>query len=103
MEIAASSTPLYQCFSECQAAIGQDSTALLEASFFDLKVGLLNLPNTLQNDVRSRIGSFNFFDVQNVELVNEMLASPRRGEAKDGNGYFDAFREEKLRDILATP
>lgn len=103
VEIATSRKPLYQSFLECQAAIGQDSTALLEASFFNLKVGLLKLPNTLKNDVRSRIGSFNFFDAQNIELVKEMLASKRRDEAEDGNGYFDAFREKKLRDLLATP
>ena len=101
VEVARETTPLYESFMQCQAVIGQDSTALLEASFFDLKVGLLDLPEALESTIRSRIGYANFFDASTVDLVKEMLASPRRSEAENGNGYFDAFKEDKLRALLA--
>ncbi len=97
--VAKEGQPLYQSFADCKAVIGQDSTVLYEASFFNLKVGLLNLPNTLKSSVRSRIGTYNFFDAQSVELVKDMLVSPRCDEAVEGNGYFDAFQEKTLRRL----
>ncbi|RGP41826.1 hypothetical protein BPTFM16_02135 [Altererythrobacter insulae] len=101
VEVVQEDRPLYESFVDCQAAIGQDSTALLEASFFGLKVGLMNLEAALQNPIRDRIGSDNFFHANSIDEVAEMLISPRANEALGGNGYFDAFNAQKLANLLA--
>ncbi len=100
VEIASERTPLYESFVDCQAVLGQDSTVLLEASFFNLKVGLLDLPNTLEGTAKAKLGTFNFFEVRSVEQLRAMLDSPRRNEAISGNGYFDEFQLEVLESIV---
>ena len=101
VELADEGRSLYECFCDCQAVIGQDSTALLEASFFGLKVGLLNLSNAIENSFRERIGNHNFFSAESTDEVASMLASTRTNEALDGNGYFDAFKAANLTALLA--
>ncbi len=91
---------LYDQFADCQAVVGQDSTVLFEASFFNLKVGLLSLPGALQNGLRERIGDHNFFDASNAQLVSEMLNSPREAEARDGNGFFDPLQSAILMQLV---
>lgn len=100
VELAPSDQPLYESFKGCKAVIGQDSTALLEASFFGLKVGLLNLRGALQNSLRERIGAYNFFCADGIDQIANMFASSRKDECLNGNGYFDAFQADELADLL---
>ncbi len=103
VQTAPTQKPLYQLFGDCQAVIGQDSTVLLEASFFNLKVGLLQLPDTLENSAQAKIGTYNFFDAHSLEQIQSMLESPRTNEADAGNGYFDTYQRDKLRQLLSSP
>lgn len=100
VDLAPWERPLYSLFKDCKAVIGQDSTVLLEASFFNLKVGLLDLPQTLKNSIRSRIGARNFFEAATVPAVKAMLGSTRANEAESGNGFFDGFDIERVAEVL---
>lgn len=100
VELAPVDRALYESFGDCHSVIGQDSTSLLEASFFGLKVGLLNLRGAIRNPIREKIGKYNFFCAAGIDEIAEMFASPRKEEALKGNGYFDAFKADELAALL---
>jgi len=91
---------LYEIFSSCQAVIGDDSTLLYEASFFGLKVGLLNEDGNNPCEAIRYVGSYNFFEIKAVADVKEMLASKRFGEVDEGNPFFSEFKGDLLRNML---
>jgi hypothetical protein len=92
---------LYDLFGECRAVVGYASTVLYEASFFGLKVGLLNENGLNPSEALRYIGRFNFFELAVVEDFGRMLASDRLDESKEGNPFFAAF-DQALFDELIT-
>lgn len=85
------SADLYDLFADCRAVVGYGSTVLFEASFFGLKVGLLNRDGKNPNEAIRYIGSYNFYAVTAPDDFGAMLASARVDESVDGNPFFAAF------------
>ena len=89
---------LYGLFSECCAVVGHNSTALFEASFFGLKVGILNFDGTNECPALEHIGRFNLFELREPRSLAAMLAAPIDDGVPDTPflADFDARQFERL-------
>jgi hypothetical protein len=94
------SADLYDLFGECRAVVGYGSTVLYEASFFGLKVCLLNEDGTNPSEAVRYVGSYNFYEYARPEDFDRMLESDRTDESMDGNPFFAAFDAAAFRSLL---
>ena len=93
------SADLYDLFAECRAVVGYGSTVLYEASFFGLKVGLLNADGKNPNEAIHYAGSYNFYTLAAPGDFRNMLESPRVDESAEGNPFFAAFDADLFRRV----
>ena len=73
---------------------------LYEASFFGLRVGLLNEDGANPSEAICFTGSYNFYELVKVEDFDRMLESDRVDESTDGNPFFAAFDDAALKGLL---
>lgn len=94
------SADLYDLFGRCRAVVGYGSTVLYEASFFGLKVCLLNEDGANPSEAIRYIGSYNFYEYVRVEDFDRMLKSGRADESMDGNPFFAAFDDAAFKALI---
>jgi hypothetical protein len=94
------SADLYDLFGRCRAAVGFGSTALYEASFYGLKVCLLNADGANPSEAIRFVGSYNFYEFAKAEDFDRMLESGRADESRDGNPFFAAFDDALFKGLI---
>jgi hypothetical protein len=97
------SADLYDLFGQCRAVVGYGSTVLYEASFFGLRVCILNEDGTNPSEAIRYIGSYNFYEFVKLDDFDRMLESDRSDESRDGNPFFAAFDEAAFKDLIMRP
>ncbi|CAN5354983.1 hypothetical protein BH24PSE2_BH24PSE2_03040 [soil metagenome] len=90
---------LYDLFADCSSVIGYDSTVLFEASFFGLKVGVLNLDGTNPCAALGFKGRYNFREIRNLRQVTDLLRGAP-DEPEPDNPFFAAFDEARFLHLL---
>jgi hypothetical protein len=95
------STGLYELFSDCRAVIGHNSTVLFEASFFGLRVGILNLHGNNPCPALRYAGRFNFFEMRSLHDLEAVLRAPAAEEA--GNPFLADFDRERFDAAVRRP
>lgn len=94
------SADLYELFGQCQAVVGYGSTVLYEASFFGLKVCLLNEDGANPSEALSFTGRYNFYEFVELDDFDRMLESDRMDESTDGNPFFAAFDAAGFKSLI---
>jgi hypothetical protein len=97
------SADILELFSKCRAVVGHNSTALFEASFFGLRVGILNWDGTNNCPALRYAGRYNLFELRSVAALRAMLSAPAT-RPETGNPFladFDARRFAQLTGSVA--
>jgi hypothetical protein len=91
---------LYSLFTECSAVIGFDSTVLFEASFFGLKVGILNFDGRNRCAALQFVGRFNFHEIRDSKQVADLLRTPPSPGESGDNPFFAKFDESGFLGLM---
>jgi hypothetical protein len=94
---ASAGDDLYDLFADCRAVIGHNSTVLFEASFFALRVGVLNTEGNNACAALQYAGRFNFHELRSVDDVGALLDSAGPYEpAVAENPFFAKFDPQRF-------
>lgn len=88
-------------FSKCSAVVGHNSTALFEASFFGLKVGILNWDGTNDCPALDYVGRYNLFELRDAAGLKAMLEAPV-AETVAGNPFLADFDASRFGALTGT-
>lgn len=91
---------LYEAFSGCTAAVGDDSTVLYEASFFGLNVAILNLDGRNRCPALAFSGRFGFAEARSAEALDALLDAPARTASPEGNPFLAEFDDARFRALV---